>query len=356
MSFYNHSLLEDGEREVMEVVQRQKDKRANVFFVEAKSNKCELKVGSLVKLTGLLRGDRNLDGGKIALETYRITEISHFYDKVDGYYNTFKGVPREITIPHYTSDDAFAICEEQSGEVTDNNDPQGLGRIRVQFPWQKYANGESTPWIRMTNPYAGSGKGMYFIPEIGEEVLVTFENRNAEKPVVLGTMYNGKQKSGFATPNNDFKVIKTKTGHYLEFEELKNIKLGDKKGNIFHIDSTSDTMNIKALKTINIEAQNINFIASQNITTSAGMNITETAGVNKSTSVGMLNNLSVGGNSIVSIKGNLQENITGNVESHTEKDRVTTSQKGMTSSSEGEIEKHSQKEAKINSAEKSKLF
>uniref|UniRef100_UPI00286DDF02 phage baseplate assembly protein V n=1 Tax=Flavobacterium sp. TaxID=239 RepID=UPI00286DDF02 len=149
--------------------------------------------------------------------------------------------------------------------------------IQVQMAWQKN-NSEKTPWIRMTNPHAGGGKGMYFIPEIGEEVLIGFESDNAEKPFVMGTMYNGAESSGFATADNSFKVIKTQSGHYLEFEELKNIKLADKKGNIFHIDSTGDTINIKALKTINLEAENINFIATQNITSNAGKDLILQAG------------------------------------------------------------------------------
>jgi type VI secretion system secreted protein VgrG len=356
MSLYNHSLLEDGEREMMEVVQRQKDKRANVFFVEVKSNKCELKVGSLVKLTGLLRGDRNLDGGKIALETYRITEISHFYDKVDGYYNTFKGVPREITIPHYASDDAFAICEEQSGEVTDNNDPQGLGRIRVQFPWQKYANGESTPWIRMTNPHSGSGKGMYFIPEIGEEVLVTFENRNAEKPVVLGTMYNGKQKSGFATPNNDFKVTQTRTGIKIVMNDAsKSMLLEDPSGNKVFMDGKG-SIDITAPNRISLTCTDMDINVSKSLTTTVGINKTESVGLNSSETVGGVKNSLITGDSIVTVKGALTELIEGDVYSEVKKDRNESSIEPMNITSEGNINKHSKTEIQNNSGEKSKMF
>ncbi|WP_221411141.1 phage baseplate assembly protein V, partial [Apibacter sp. B3924] len=49
----------------------------------------------------------------------------------------------------------------------------------------------TTPWIRSITPYAGKGKGMHIVPEIGEEVIVSFENGNAEKPVSLGAMFNG---------------------------------------------------------------------------------------------------------------------------------------------------------------------
>ena len=77
--------------------------------------------------------------------------------------------------------------------------------------WQKYEN-TRTPWLRMTNPHAGSGKGMYFIPENGEEVFVAFENDNAEKPYIQGAMYNGNETSGYNTAGNDKKVIQTRSG------------------------------------------------------------------------------------------------------------------------------------------------
>ena len=80
-----------------------------------------------------------------------------------------------------------------------------MSRIQVQFPWQK-RNGATTPWTRVTTPYAGNGKGFHVIPEIGEKVLVEFEGGNPEKPVVIGAMFHGQGKSvpdgaGNATTN-----------------------------------------------------------------------------------------------------------------------------------------------------------
>jgi type VI secretion system secreted protein VgrG len=112
----------------------------------------------------------------------------------------------------------------------------GLGRIQVQMAWQK-DNSESTPWIRMTNPHAGGGKGHYFVPEIGEEVLVGFEGGNAEKPYALGAMYNGNESSGFATPNNDFKVTQTRTGIKIVMNDAsKSMLLEDPSGNTVLMD------------------------------------------------------------------------------------------------------------------------
>lgn len=87
-----------------------------------------------------------------------------------------------LFISPFFDEDAYPTCEEQSAIVTDNDDPQG--RIRVQFPWQK-KKGLKTPWLRVVTPYAGKGKGMHIIPEIDEEVIIGFDNGNAERPLLL---------------------------------------------------------------------------------------------------------------------------------------------------------------------------
>ena len=56
--------------------------------------------------------------------------------------------------------------------VVDNHDPHNQGRIRVQYYWQE--DGQST-WVRLLTPHAGAGRGTLFLPELGDEVLVTFE-------------------------------------------------------------------------------------------------------------------------------------------------------------------------------------
>ncbi|MEC5395855.1 phage baseplate assembly protein V, partial [Bergeyella sp. RCAD1439] len=143
-----------------------------------------------------------------------------------------------------------------------------------------------SPWIRVVQPHGGSGKGFYFIPEIDEEVMVSFENQNAERPYVIGSHYNGKSKSGYATKDNSIKVIQTRSGHIVKFTEDESIIITDKSGNEIHLDTTGGNINITAPETINISAKNINITASQNVSTSAGMSITETAGVNHSSTAG----------------------------------------------------------------------
>ncbi|EST36975.1 hypothetical protein N566_15435 [Streptomycetaceae bacterium MP113-05] len=78
-----------------------------------------------------------------------------------------------------------------NGTVTDTKDPDGLGRVKVRFPWlsDEYASG----WAR-TAQAAGTGGGAAFIPEVGDEVLVGFEQGHLDRPYVLAALYNGKDK------------------------------------------------------------------------------------------------------------------------------------------------------------------
>ncbi|EKT3967330.1 type IV secretion protein Rhs, partial [Flavobacterium psychrophilum] len=282
-----------------------------------------------------------------------VIEVTHNSEVHGNYSCNFKAIPSDVGVPHYTDVHAYAKAESQPAKVIDNNDPEGMGRVKVEFHW---AGGNmKSDWMRKLQSYAGEGRGMYWTPEIGDEVVVDFVGGSAERPYVVGSHYNGKNKSGYANEGNDFKVIKTRSGHYLEFEELKNIKLADKKGNIFHIDSSSDTLNITALKTINLTAQNINLIATENVTTTAGMNIVESAGVDKSTTVGMLLSTHVGGDSMFNVIGSHMEHIEGDFKSHTEQERQEVATKDYNiHSSEDNVNVKSSKELQQHSGEKTK--
>ena len=287
--------------------------------------------------------------------SYIITSLSHSCEEAGGYTNTFVAVPEKSKTPPYGDVHSIPIATTQPAKVTDNNDPKGLGRVQVQMEWQRN-NSDNTPWIRMTNPHAGGGKGMYFIPEIGEEVLVGFEGGNAEKPYVLGAMYNGNESSSYSTAGNDQKVIQTRSGcKILINDAIGSIFLEDPSGNTVLLDGKGN-INFNAPNTINMNATDINIAASKDINVSAGVNKSVNVGMNKSTKVGMANHTFVGGHNMLDIIGSHFENIEGNKELHTKNEMTINSQKGVGFSSEENIEKHSQKEVKVNSGEKSKMF
>jgi uncharacterized protein involved in type VI secretion and phage assembly len=148
--------------------------------------------------------------------------------------------------------------------VTDTNDPEGIGRIRVRFYWQ--SSKEKSPWIRMVTPYAGKNKGIFFIPEVGEEVLVAFENENADKPYVIGAHYNGKNKpDDWKSDKNYKKSIRTKSGHTIEFNDengKEEIIIYDKdKVNTVTLSSHDKKMMISCKGDLKIDAENIEITA-----------------------------------------------------------------------------------------------
>ncbi len=77
--------------------------------------------------------------------------------------------------------------------VTDNNDPNKEGRVKLRFPWlgPKDETAAVSPWAPVVQFGAGQGRGAMFIPEIDDEVLVGFDRGALDHPYVLGGLYNG---------------------------------------------------------------------------------------------------------------------------------------------------------------------
>ncbi|ASF43509.1 type VI secretion system Vgr family protein [Capnocytophaga endodontalis] len=237
-----------------DVVRREKESREQLMQVRGKSRNPHLRIGGFIKLKDI--NDK-------PMESYRIIDIKHHQSGYD-YENEFIAIP-DVYIAYYYDEQALPRAEQQVARVTDNNDPKGLGRVRVQFIWQE-KHQTKTPWIRVVQPHAGGGKGFYFIPEIGEEVWVDFEDQNAERPVVVGSNYNGKEYSPFHNTNNDIKAIQTRSGHKLVFTEDESILLSDKNGNTLRFDTQGKNIEISAPESISLCAgKDLNLSAGNNL-------------------------------------------------------------------------------------------
>ena len=329
-------------QELEEMLLKEKENRESLIWVRGRSRDSRLKNGSRAKLTDI--------NGR-AMETYRIVEIRHYYNG-DEYYNEFVGVS-DVLHPPYQDSGAFPKSHEQMGRVVENADPLGLGRVRVQRMWQE-AGSEKTPWIRLLQPHSGSGKGFYFVPEIGEEVLVGFQGGNAEKPYVIGAQYNGKEKSGYADKENNIKAVHTRSGHKLVFTEDESILITDKSGNEILLDTKGSNITITAPETMTLNAKNLNINVSQNMTTNVGMNASENISMNKTTSIGLVNLLNVGADFMTNVVGNLLEFIQGNRESESE-ERKEIAKSVSISSTEDNVKIHASKNISKHSGEKSKI-
>jgi type VI secretion system secreted protein VgrG len=236
---------------------------SNLVTFNGASSHCGVQLGNTV----------NVDNNH---GSYTIIEVNHSCNGIGNYSNEFVAIPNSIKVPPVTNY-AEPYCETQSAIVLENFDEQGLGRIRVQYKWMNQS--EKTPWIRMMMPHAGGGKGTFFIPEKGEEVIVAFENNNPTKPYVQGAIYNSSQKTSFANENNDIKIIQSRSGTKVMMNDKQgSITVADPSGNIWFMDGKGN-IEVTAPKNFTVNAgENVKIIAGKNVGITAGVDINEIAG------------------------------------------------------------------------------
>ncbi len=237
---------------------------------------------------------------------YQIIEVTHSCDGQGNYNNDFTAIPATIQVPpvtHY----AMPFSETQTGVVIANHDGEGLGRIRVRLRWMN--QDEQTPWVRMVHPHAGGGKGVFFIPEIGEEVKVAFENGDPTKPYVTGTIYNGGASSDYSNSGNDLKVIETRSGTMMKFNDAEgSIFVKDPSGNTWFMDGKGN-IKVNAPNNMSIQVgKDLDITVGANMTTRIGANETITVGNNKTENIAK-NYIQFSDNKNVTVKADKTERV-----------------------------------------------
>ncbi len=118
------------------------------------------------------------------------------------------------------------------GIVTNNNDPQGWGRVKVRFP--TLTEEHESQWARLVTLGAGGSRGIDWLPEINDEVMVAFEHGDIHRPYVVGSVWNGVDKPSI-TPKQalqgnkvNLRTLQTRVGHKIQF--IEEDKESDKKG------------------------------------------------------------------------------------------------------------------------------
>jgi phage baseplate assembly protein V len=111
----------------------------------------------------------------------------------------------------------YGVVEAIVTEVVDDGDE---ARVKLKFPW--FDDGMVTEWCRVAQPYAGNGYGFVFVPEQNDEVLVAFIHGDMRMPIVIGGLYNGKDKPPTSRKKDrDQKMVRTKLGHELLLDDTK---------------------------------------------------------------------------------------------------------------------------------------
>lgn len=133
------------------------------------------------------------------------------------------------------------------GIVTDNKDPENLGRVKVKIPILDDQN--SLDWARMTTLMAGNQRGTLFLPEVGDEVLVAFQMGDIREPIVIGSLWSkqnppppGKDEK------NNIRKITSRDGHEITLDDTQGdgkISLLSKKGHRLEISEKNDTIKLQ---------------------------------------------------------------------------------------------------------------
>ena len=128
------------------------------------------------------------------------------------YWNSFACAPAQMTyVPARAKRSSVQVSLTATvvGPPGEEIHVDATGQIRVQFHWDRKGryDANSSCWIRTMQPWAGAGWGHQFIPRVGMEVVVVFEGGDPDKPMVLGSLYNGTHPPPFVLPGD-----KTRSG------------------------------------------------------------------------------------------------------------------------------------------------
>ena len=168
-----------------------------------------------------------------------------------------------------------ALYGAQLARVIDVNDPDQLGRVQIKlYNFDGIQDQDAPVWARVAVPFAGNNRGAFFIPDVGDEVLVTFTNGDARYPIVVGSLWNGADKppetlsssvdrwvivsKGGArisideSQGSSVVSLKTPSGKVVTLDDVQsNIKVDDATGNSITLDATGITITAAAKVSVN---------------------------------------------------------------------------------------------------------
>lgn len=164
---------------------------------------------------------------------YVLRQVTHRADR-SRYLNEFEALPADVvyrprpTTPRHVSlGSQTALVVGKAGEEiwTDK-----YGRVKVQFPWDRKGKKDenSSCWVRVAQHWAGKTYGQFFLPRIGQEVIVSFIDGNPDRPLITGAVYNADQTVPYALPDNQTRST-TKTRSSKGGGGFNEVRFEDKK-------------------------------------------------------------------------------------------------------------------------------
>ena len=212
--------------------------------------------------------------------TYRVTSVEHVHGAGVAYTSRFVCGGKD---PAGLADLVGSAQNGQAkrgwgslvvGIVTNADDPQSLGRVKVKFP--TLTDQDESDWARVASPGAGFDRGLQLIPEVNDEVLVGFEHDDKRRPVVLGGLWNGSDTPPGAKVDNgkiETRLWKSRNGHLMELDDSPvdkgsiTISHGDAKSSL-HLELKESAL--RAEKKLAISADSIEITADTTLKLKAG--------------------------------------------------------------------------------------
>jgi uncharacterized protein involved in type VI secretion and phage assembly len=235
---------------------------------------------AFIEAEGSSHGDPRLKAGcKVKIEdvgerfsgTYALSAATHIFRGTSGYETHFTvsgRTPRslvDLMTPAAKRPWGHTVVV---GVVTQNEDPEGMGRVRVRYP----DLGDATEgwWARIACPSAGDGRGLMMTPVVGEEVLIAFEHGDVRRPYVLGSLFNGQDKpQALSKPDGSFALASDQSVSVTAAEGLKI-----KSGGGLQLASNGE-MKVSSEQAISEQAQgNHSIQADGSVTIAAGASLT----------------------------------------------------------------------------------
>lgn len=239
-------------------------------------------------------------GAKVSVEglglsfsgEYVLTTVRHVFDERFVTYFTVSGT-HDRSLLGLTQPGAMTRANGHGGganlgspviaKVSNTNDEMLMGRVKVELPW--LGDEAESNWAPVVSVGGGADKGLQVIPEVGDTVLVVFEQGDVRRPYVLGGVYNTQQMmpSGAVPPpvsngQTNIRIFKTRAGHMLTFDDspaqetvtletnrgsklvlqegpTNKIQLVDSNGqNEITIDGAASSIKMKSMGNLEIEA------------------------------------------------------------------------------------------------------
>jgi phage protein D len=254
-----------------------------------------------IKVEGIAEGNPRINaGGTVKLEgvgrrfsgTYRVNHALHRYN-VSGYTTAFTvGGHHAGTITEILSGREYErpVNSPVLGIVTNNSDPDNLGRVKVKIP--TLSEDEDANWARLVLPASGNERGLQWLPEINDEVLVLFEYEDINRPLVIGGLWSQKNPPPVSSDECVDSQGHVKKRQIVSRQGTKIVWSDDDGDRYMHISNSDEDLYLKLSDTdskleivsrgevsvqstgkTTIQASEVNVKADSNVKITAGSNI-----------------------------------------------------------------------------------